>query len=104
MTIPKQKRAQIVEALQANPNASAVAKQVGGVVHKTVWRIAKAAGIELSRPPLPPEKRAGIVAALEANQNASAVAKQVGGVHHTTVCKIAKDAGIELAGRGRRPL
>ena len=42
-------RAQIIGALKANPNASEVAKQIVGVSHVAVWKIAKAAGIELTR-------------------------------------------------------
>ena len=44
-----EKRAQIIAALKAKPNASAVVKQIGGVSHVGVWKIAKAAGIELTR-------------------------------------------------------
>jgi hypothetical protein len=41
-------RAQIVEALEANPNASMVARQVGGVSSRTVQKIAKQAKIEVT--------------------------------------------------------
>jgi hypothetical protein len=41
--------AQIIGALQANPNAAEIAKQIGGVTHVGVWKIAKVAGIELTR-------------------------------------------------------
>src|SRR6516162_8448785 len=44
-----EKHAQIIGALKANPNASEVAKQIVGVSHVAVWKIAKAAGIELTR-------------------------------------------------------
>ena len=44
-----EKRAQIIAALKTNPNASAVAKQIGAVSHVVVWKIAKAAGIELTK-------------------------------------------------------
>ena len=44
-----EQRAQIIDALKANPNASKVAKQIGGVSYVVVWKIAKAAGIELTR-------------------------------------------------------
>jgi transposase-like protein len=44
-----EKRAQIIGALQANPNAAEIAKQIGGVTHVGVWKIAKVAGIELTR-------------------------------------------------------
>jgi len=43
-----EKRTQIVDALKANPNAAEVAKQIGGVTPVGVWKIAKAAGIELT--------------------------------------------------------
>ena len=43
-----EKRTQIVDALKANPNAAEVAKQIGGVTRVRVWKIAKAAGIELT--------------------------------------------------------
>ena len=43
-----EKRAQIIGALKANPNAAEVAKQIGGVTRVGVWMIAKAAGIELT--------------------------------------------------------
>ena len=44
-----EQRAQIIDALKANPNTAAVAKQIGGVTQVGVWKIAKAAGIELTR-------------------------------------------------------
>jgi hypothetical protein len=44
-----EQRAQIIGALKANPNASEVAKEIGGVSYVVVWKIAKAAGIELTR-------------------------------------------------------
>jgi hypothetical protein len=97
-----EKRTQIIAALKANPNAKAVARQVGNVPHVAVWKIAKQIGIDLAaanvaRSALPPEKRAKIIAALKANPNASAVARQVGGVSLSTVGKIAKQTGIDLA-------
>src|ERR1700676_2904587 len=97
--LPPEKRAQIIAALKANPNARAVAKQVGGVNHVTVWKIAKQTGIALAveNPGLSPQTRAKIIAALGANPNASAVAKQVGGVSLRTVWRIAKQTGIALA-------
>jgi hypothetical protein len=45
---PAKKRAKIIAALKDNPNAKAVARQVGGVCVSTVWRIAKWEGIELT--------------------------------------------------------
>jgi hypothetical protein len=107
--LPPKKRAKIIAALKANPNAKAVARQVGGVSNVTVWKIAKQTGIDLAdamaaRFALPPKKRARIVAALKANPNASAVARQVGGVSCQTVCRIATQTGIKLTrGRPARP-
>jgi len=43
-----EKRAQIVEALQANPNAKRVAREVGGVSARTVCKIAEKADIKLT--------------------------------------------------------
>ena len=104
-------RAQIIAALKTIPNAAAVAKQIGGVSHTTVVKIAKAAGIALVGAEygkqLSAEKRAQIIAALKTNPNAAAVGKQIGGVSHVVVWKIAKAAGIELtrgkAARDHRP-
>ena len=104
-------RAQIIAALKTIPNAAAVAKQIGGVSHMTVGRIARAAGIALAGAEygkrLSAEKRAQIIAALKTNPNAAAVGKQIGGVSHVVVWKIAKAAGIELtrgkAARDHRP-
>jgi transposase-like protein len=98
--LPPETRAKIIAALKVNPNANAVARQVG-VSPSTVWTIAKQTGIDLAatyaaRRALPPEKRAKIIAALKVNPNASAVARQVGGVSFSTVWKIAKQADIEL--------
>ena len=46
--ISEEKRRQIIAALKDNPNAAAVAKQIGGVSHTKVGKIAKAAGIALA--------------------------------------------------------
>jgi hypothetical protein len=58
--VPPEKRAQIIAALKANPNANAVARQVGGVSNVTVAKIAKQIGIDLAAGKtvnsLPPEK------------------------------------------------
>jgi transposase len=43
------KRAEIVAALEANPNARQVARQISGVSTRTVYRIAKAEGFPLTR-------------------------------------------------------
>jgi transposase-like protein len=51
--LSEDQREEIIAALKANPNAAQVARQVGGISHVTVWKIAKKAGIELvarSRP------------------------------------------------------
>jgi hypothetical protein len=101
MTISQKKRAEIVEALKANPNARAVARQVGGVSQKTVWNIAKQTGLELSGGHFLREKRAEITGALKANPNTQAVARQVGGVSQSTVYRLAKKANIKLGARGR---
>ena len=47
--ISAEKCAQIIEALKANPNASAVAREIGGTNYKAVSRLAKKANITLSR-------------------------------------------------------
>jgi hypothetical protein len=102
--VSREKHAQIIAALKANPNASKVAKQIGGVSPSKVGKMAKAAGITLaaaeSGKRLSAEQRVQIIAALKANPNASKVAKQIGGVSHVVVSKIAKAAGIELT-RGK---
>jgi transposase-like protein len=100
--LPPEKRARIIAALKENPNASAVARQVGGVSDVTVWKIAKQTGIKLAGKgvALSPEKRAQIVAALKTMRNARAVTRQVGAVSLSTVKKIAKQARIMLAGKG----
>jgi hypothetical protein len=43
-----EKQAQIIKALKANPNASEVARQIGGISSRTVARFAKKANIELT--------------------------------------------------------
>jgi hypothetical protein len=82
-----------------NPNASAVAKQLGGIGRPTVIAIAREAGVALAEKNLAktkrlsPEKRAQIIEALEADPTASKVAPQFGGVSARTVQEIAKKAG-----------
>src|SRR5215469_821293 len=99
-----EKRAQITTALKDNPNATQVARKIGGVNYRTVVRLAEGAGIELTagkaarRGGISPEKRAQIITALKDNPNATQVARKIGGVSNTTVGKIAKAAGIALAG------
>lgn len=96
-------REKIAEALKINPNASAVAREIGGIDPSTVSAIAKKAGIQLAavtigkRKRLSPETRARIIEALQANPNASGVAREVGDVSARTVGKIAKEANIRLA-------
>ena len=107
--ISEEKRRQIIAALKDNPNAAAVAKQIGGVSHTKVGKIAKAAGIALaaaeSGKRLSAKQRAQIIAALKTNPYASAVAKQIGAVSHVVVWKIAKAAGIKLTrGKAARDL
>jgi hypothetical protein len=95
------KRAEIIAALKVKGNAHAVARQVGGVDSRSVWKIAKDESIELTSNRggrhLPAEKRADIIAALNVDPNATQVARQVGGVSRVGVWKIAKAAGIELS-------
>ena len=105
--ISKEKRIQIVAALKDNPNATQVAREIGGVSHVTVGKIAKAAGIALAAAEygkrFSAEKRQQIVDALKANPNATEVARQIGGVTHVGVWKIARAADIELtAGKASR--
>ncbi len=100
--ISAEKRAEIIAALYETPNAKQVAKQRGDVSQRSVWNIAKAAGIELTYSIKTEEKRAEIIAALHETPNASRVAKKLGGVTNVTVCKIAKAAEIKLA-EFRRP-
>jgi hypothetical protein len=97
-----QKSAQESSRRKANPNASAVARQVGGVSDVTVWKLAKQTGIKLAGKgvALSPEKRAQVIAALKTKRNARAVTRQVGGVSLSTVKKIAKQTGVKLAGKG----
>ena len=99
--LPPGKRPKIIAALKANPNASAVARQVGGVSRQTIGKIARQQGIDLAaakaaRTALPPQKRAEIIAALKANPNARAVAREVGGACYATVKRIARQSGIKL--------
>jgi hypothetical protein len=57
--IPPNRRKAIIAALRANPNAKQVARELGGVCHVSVWKIARAEGIELtaSRPAKNDKKR-----------------------------------------------
>jgi hypothetical protein len=101
--LPPEKRAQIIAALKANPNARAVARQIGGVSYPTVCGIAQQTGIDLAaanaaRRDLAPETLGRIIAALQANPNARAVARQIG-VSQSAVYKIAKQTNIKLTAR-----
>ena len=98
---PPEMRAKIIVALKANPNASAVARQLGGVSRHTVGEIARKTGIRLAaatgeRRVVTPEMRAKIITALKINPNARAVARQVEGVSSHTIGKIAR--------KGRHPI
>jgi hypothetical protein len=102
--LTEEKRRRVIAALTVNSNATAVAREIGGVSAAGVWKIAKRAGIELTagiaargcNNRVPPDKRAEIVAALTANPNATAVAREVGGVSGVCVWKIAQVESIEL--------
>jgi len=105
---PAETRAKIAAALRKNPNASAVAKQIGGVSAGTVRNIGREAGIELAEENLAKtkrlstRKRAQIIKALKAVPNATEVARQIGGVSARTVGVIAKKANIPLGAAGRQ--
>jgi hypothetical protein len=99
---PATKRAQIIAALEANPNASAVARQIGSVSIETVTSIAHQAKITLPRGgrwKLPAEEQARIIASLKKTPNARAVSKQHG-VSYAKVYKLAKRENIQLRSRG----
>ena len=94
----------MIAALNVNSNATAVAREIGGISAAGVWKIAKKAGIELTagiaargcNHRVASAKRAAIVAALNVNPNATAVAREVGGISGVCVWKIAQVEGIEL--------
>jgi hypothetical protein len=102
--LSEQKRQAIITALTINPNATAVAREIGGVSVPSVWKTAKRAGIELTaglaargcNTRMPQEKRVRIIEALTVTPNASAVAKQVGGVSAVGVWLIAQAEHIDL--------
>ena len=98
------KRAQIIEALKANPNAKAVAREVGGVSSSSVHLIAKVAKIDLGRSgpkKVSAEKQALILEALKTNPNASAIAREFGGMSYKTVTRLAEKANIKLGNEVR---
>jgi hypothetical protein len=106
--ISAETRARITAALLKEPNAAAVSRQNGDVKYKTVWNIAKAAGIELTagyaargRPRLPAAKRAQILAALRTNPSPSWTARETG-VSRSTVRGIARGEKIPLSGAAPR--
>jgi hypothetical protein len=86
----------------------AVLRHSGGVTYKTVWNIAKAAGIELTagyaargRPRLPEAKRAQILTALMSNPSPSWAARETG-VSRSTVRGIARAEQFPLGGAALR--
>jgi hypothetical protein len=96
-------REKIVAALKANPNAAAVAREVGGVSRITVWQIAKDEGIRL-RPgvaPISQRLRIRVVGALKLNPHGPQVARQTG-VTPNQVWHIGRAAGIRFGPPGRR--
>ena len=100
--ISESKRAQIIEALKANPNASAVARD-HGVSKFAVSTIAKQSNIELAgKKTLSEKERAQIIEVLKTNPNASAVAREMN-ISPTTVGIIAKELEMRLKRGGRRP-
>jgi hypothetical protein len=91
-------RAQIIQALKANPNGLAVAQQFG-VSSPVIYKIAKKAKIALGRggkPTWPIEKIPEIIKALKANPNGLAVAQQFDGVPVSAVYRLAKKENIRL--------
>jgi DNA-binding transcriptional ArsR family regulator len=102
-----ERRAEIVAALRTNPNASQIARQVGGVSEQTVRTIGLAEGIDFGaaarkRAARLAKKGVAIVAALRVNPNGSQVARQIRGVSYITIKKIAKAEGIRLEGKSWR--
>jgi transposase-like protein len=95
--IPKAQRALIIEALKANPNARAVARETG-CAPSTVLRWARKAKIAVSKSGIK-KLRIGeqrqIIEALKASPNARAAGRQAG-VNPATVRKLAKIANIAL--------
>jgi len=94
-----EKRAQIIGALQKNPNASAVARTFGCSV-PGVTKIANDEGINLTAGKaksgrLSSEIHARIFAELEARPTVTEVARKIG-CSRTTVGKAAKDARTDV--------
>lgn len=96
--LTEKKRAKIIEALKRHPNCSAVARQIGGVSHEAVRRIAHQSGIAPARwMKFSAEEREKIAAALRQNPNPTAVAKWHGNIGNGTVRRIAKEKRIKLS-------
>ena len=88
-----------------NPNASAVAREVGGASRASVKLIAKAANIDLGRSgpkKISAEMREQIIEALRSNPNASAIARRFGGMSYKAVTRIAEKANIKLGPAAQR--
>jgi transposase len=101
--VTEEKKAEIIKALQENPNATQVSMHFD-VSNITIGKIAKAAGIELRGNSITEEKAEEIRQVLIENPNARGVARQLD-VNRRTVTRIAKANGIELQkNRPRRPL
>lgn len=103
--IPDAKRTQIIDALRVNPNATGVARELGGVSAASVKLIAKAANIDLGRSgpkKISAEKRAQIIEALRTDPNASAIARRFGGMSYKVVTRIAERANIKLGPAAQR--
>jgi DNA-binding XRE family transcriptional regulator len=91
------KEDEIIAALEATPNATQVAREVG-VSFATVWRRAERAGIELTAGKaargykrLTPEQYARIIAVREAMPNATQeVVARAAGVSRPTVCRVTR--------------
>jgi hypothetical protein len=101
MRFSSEARAKITAALRANPNATAVAKEIGGISPGTVSAIAKEANIPLAAENLEkakrlsPWKRAQIIEASSQSKRKHG-GQTVGDVGSKTVQKISKKAKIKL--------
>src|SRR5262245_31253797 len=92
-TMTSADRTKIIEALENNPNAAAVARQFG-FGETTILTLCKKEGIALPHL-LTKADRAQLVEMLKTNLSALATAKQLG-VNHKTVLAIAKKEGIDI--------
>jgi hypothetical protein len=68
--VSAEQHAQIIEALKADPNASAVARKIGGISSRTVARMAEKANIELTESQLS-RRRAALQTRTATNQHAA---------------------------------